>query len=131
MRINISDTAKVVAALASVNGRATAHTVTAAHEVREIAKSAEQLLDAAGMTKAERRGSTVTFQPDGPSSRAYKWAAKSTRITLERGASDWFVVGVAAIDVFPAQAERFDVAIPARSHASFVARQSARFQVRQ
>ena len=130
MRINISDTAKVVAALASVNGRATAHTVTAAHEVREIAKSAEQLLEAAGMTKAERRGATATFQPAGPA-RNYKWAAKSTRITLERGASDWFVVGVAAINMFPAQAERLDVAIPARSHASFVARWSARFQVRQ
>jgi hypothetical protein len=102
---------KVEAALAEVNGRATSHTVTSYGEVTDVIKRAEALLDKRGVAKSNRVGVTVRFTPAGPSAKAYKYAAKSTTITLRRRKGDWVLEGVEATEVYPRSPERLLVGV--------------------
>jgi len=110
MKINLTRTdanvAAVNAALADVNGKASAFAITSWAQVMEVAQEAERRLEAAGLPKATRKGAVVAYRPAGPSAKAYKYAARSTRVTITRGSSDWYLTDVQAVSVYPRSVEQ-------------------------
>jgi hypothetical protein len=92
MKIKLSDTAKIIAALEEGQGRATARTASL-HEVNALAEYAEQKLEKLGLAKSLRAGATAYYYPPQvPNS--YDYAASGTFFTLQRGSSDWYLTEV-------------------------------------
>lgn len=104
MKINIADTDAVRAALAAVNGRATAHAYTLPSQIAAVVDYAEGTLARLAVPKAARKGARYMSQSSGNLPNAYKYAARGTVVTLARGASAWFLVDVAACDIWPGKA---------------------------
>jgi len=99
-------------ALDAVNGRASSFATTSPVQVRGIARVAEERLEAAGITKANRSGAVVRHRGAGPSANAYKYAAKATLIELRRDSKGtWLLVKAEASSVHPKQAELLDIVI--------------------
>jgi hypothetical protein len=112
MKIKIDTTSNnevINAELDKVNGKASSFTIASALEVEKIAARAEKKLEL--LPKAMRKGAVVRYRPAGPSANSYKYAAKSTRITIERGASGWFLTGVESAEVQPKRSENFVISI--------------------
>jgi hypothetical protein len=109
IKIDTANNEALNAALDKINGKATSFTITCTRELIDIATRAEKKLEA--LPKAMRKGAVVRYRPAGPSANAYKYAAKSTRITIERGASGWFLTGVESAEVQPKRPESFVIAI--------------------
>lgn len=109
----------VAEALDAVNGKATSFTICSPTDVRTYAREAEGLLETRGIPQALRVGTTVTVTPAGPAANAYKHAAVSTRITLERREKGaWRLINVERCDVWPRQTARQIVTIsPAAAEA--------------
>ena len=70
MKINVSDTANLAAALGAVNGTASAHTASAA-DVAAQAVIAEAHLAALGIAKKDRSGAVQDYVSGAPVSNAY------------------------------------------------------------
>ena len=104
-------TAAIVAALANVNGRAEAHTISTYADVWAVADRAEVLLDRRGVSKKNRVGATIIHHPSGPSASAYKYGVVSTDITLKRVADGWRLVGVNRYKQWPRSLELFSLTI--------------------
>jgi len=104
MKINISDKDAVRAALAAVNGKAERHAYTLPSEIAAVADDAERQLARLDVPKAARKGARYVSQSSGNLPKAYKYTAIGTVVTLERGASGWFLVDVAACDIWPGKA---------------------------
>jgi len=102
VKINVSDTAKVAAALDAVNGAASAHTASA-WSVAQQADLAEKHLDALGVAKKDRSGAVRDYVSGERVSSAYSnrnWSGRAaTRVRLTRGASGWFVVAVGRVTI--------------------------------
>lgn len=124
MKIRIEDSAAIEAALSEANGKANAHTIRSADEVREIAERAEKYLSDTRLNAAFRVGTTVTFRPEGPGKQYAKRGryVTTTRITLERRKTQyrtpdreyrtgWFLVGVERVDMHAESSIEFDVTI--------------------
>lgn len=103
--------APIRAALAAVNGRANAFTVTLMVELVDLAERAEKVLENRGVTKANRRNARVTYVPPGPNAKKYKYSAKSTRVTLERTSSGWRLIDVREDSVYPKSSETFLISV--------------------
>lgn len=105
MKINISRTeanvAAVEAALAAVNGKAEAFTITSWWAVSEVAKEAEERLRVAGIPKEARKGAKVFHTPAGPTATAYRYPVASTEIEITRGASGWYLTFVRRVTIYP------------------------------
>jgi len=102
----------VEAALRAVNGRAKSFTIKYASEIRTIADEAEKALETSGIHKAARSGARVTYRPAGPRASAYKYAAASTAIELERSSSGiWYLMSVRDCVVYPRQDRIFTLTI--------------------
>ena len=98
--------AMITEALKAVNGKAESFTVTGAWKVFSLAEEAEKKLEQSGVTKKKRGGSVVIFRPVGPTARAYKYTAKSTRITITRKANgNWYLTSIEETHVYPLQGE--------------------------
>jgi len=104
MRINLTNMEAVRAALDAVNGRATAHTYHMSCQVADVAREAERALARLNLSKSARRGARYVSQSSGNLPKAYKYNAIGTTVTLERGASAWFLVDVTACDIRPGAA---------------------------
>ena len=80
--------------LEKVNGRAVAH-VASAQDVFDQAAAAEAHLETLRIPKKDRRGARRDYVSGEPVTAAYarkaSWRA-ATRVVLERGSRDWFVV---------------------------------------
>jgi hypothetical protein len=109
IKIDTANNEAINAELDKINGKATSFTITCTKELIDIANRAEKKLEA--LPKAMRKGAVVRYRPAGPSANSYKYAAKSTRITIERGASGWFLTGVESAEVQPKRPESFVIAI--------------------
>lgn len=109
IKIDIKNNEAINAALEAVNGKATSFTITSAKEVLDAVKAVETKL--AVLPKAERKGAKAHYRPTGPSASSYKYMAKTTRITIERGATDWFLTGVFSEGVLPKASERMIISI--------------------
>jgi hypothetical protein len=104
MRINLKDTDAVRAALAAVNGKAERHAYTLPSEIAAVADDAERQLARLDVPKAARKGARYVSQSGQGLPKAYKYSAIGTVVTLERGASAWFLVYVGACDIWPGKA---------------------------
>ena len=86
----------VAKALEAVNGRAVVH-VASAQDVFDQAAAAEAHLDVLGVPKRDRKGARRDYVSGEPVTAAYaskaSWRA-ATRLLLERGTRDWFVISV-------------------------------------
>lgn len=112
MKINVNDTDKIKDALAEVNGRASAHTL-ASWQVIKAATCAELALEDRGVPKAQRAGAVLDYYPEGPG-KAYARKSRhfiTTRITLTRGASDWFLTNCRRFDGYSDSPEHFVIQV--------------------
>lgn len=92
MKIKVSDTAKLIAALEEGQGRAKARRVDVS-DVLALATYAELELEKLELAKSFRAGATAYyFPPKVPNS--YDYAAAGTFFTLQRGSADWYLVEV-------------------------------------
>lgn len=129
IKIDIKNRAAIEAALAAVNGRATSFTITSYLDVEGYANSAEKQLAASQLPKNERSGVTAVATPAGPSANAYKYAAKSTSIRIQRGATGWFLLGVSETSVYPRQSERLSLTITPKQRDTIAAKAVAGYYV--
>jgi hypothetical protein len=89
-RINVTQTAKITAALDAAQGRATARTISP-EDLVTFAAEAEKQMEKAGIPKALRKGATLRILPARVAN-AYQYAAEGTSATLERGSTDWYLI---------------------------------------
>lgn len=125
MKIKIcqQNASAIMQALAAVNGKAASFTIAGYTTVADFAEKIEARLSLSGLPKGERAGVKATFKPAGPSANAYKYAAKSTAVTIERGAKDWYLTGVVETVVYPRQKETVLIKISAAQRDT-IARQA-------
>jgi hypothetical protein len=91
----------IVAALAAVNGKATAHAWTYFGEIDYLARVAEkQLLDLIGSQKAAV-GAAFRATSGSKVANAYKYTRSGTAVTLERRSTGWFLVHAAEETLYP------------------------------
>ena len=127
IKVSIQNNAAINAELLKINGRAESFTVTCTNQILQAIKGAEQKLSA--IPKAQWRGAMVMFRPAGPSANSYKYNAKSTRVYLERGATDWFLVNIQPDAVSPKEKEFLHITISADQAAEIQRRALADFSV--
>ena len=129
MKINIKNTQAIEESLKLVNGRATAHTLRHARDLRELARQAESLLSLKGVAKKNFQGVVLQASPEGPSA-AYVWKGKTTVVYLERGSKDWFLVGQETADLYPKQKETFILNVDKDAEKQIVAQAMLNISVR-
>ena len=105
LKISTDNATKIFDALATVNGKANSFTISSFNAVVDYAEAVEKMLHHSQLPKAERAGVIAVIKPAGPWATAYKYAAKSTAITIERGSKDWYLTGIAETSVYPKQKE--------------------------
>ena len=127
IKVSIQNNAAINAELLKVNGKAEAFTVTCTNQIFQAVARTEQKLSA--IPKAQWRGAQVMFRPAGPSANSYKYNAKSTRVYLERGATDWFLVRIQPDAVSPKEKEFLHITISADQAAEIQRRSVAEFSV--
>ena len=127
IKLTIKNNAAINAELLKVNGKAEAFTVICTNQILQAIKRAEEKL--AALPKSQWKGAKVMFRPAGPSANSYKYNAKSTRVYLERGATDWFLVKVQEDAVSPKEKEFLYITISADQAAEIQRRAIAEFSV--
>ena len=115
----------IEAALKAANGRADTFAITCYIDVAYIAERAEKALVA--LPQAQRVGARCSYIPEGPTARAYKYAAKSTRIEIERKRGGWFLAGVEATEVHPKSGEKFQMQVSREQRDEIARRAVANF----
>lgn len=99
-RITEQNAATIIAILATVNGKATAHTFTTYTEIERIAAQAEkQLLDLVGSQKAAV-GAVFKASSGEKVPNAYKYTRDGTAVTLERRSTGWFLVAASSVTLY-------------------------------
>lgn len=113
MKINVTNSQKIESALEAVNGRAVAHTLRHRCQILDITRRAEKDLSQRGLPKKLWGGTRITFRPAGPG-KAYARKGKfvvSTHVTIERGASAWFLVDCKRVEIWSDESECYQIAI--------------------
>ncbi len=93
----------IESALKAVNGRATQHTYTGFYQIDAVAAFGEKDVLALVGSKKAAVGAVVESTSGMKVSNAYAKRARvrvGTTVTLERCATGWFLVGVAAAEIF-------------------------------
>lgn len=104
IKISLDNREKINAMLAKANGKASAFVISAG-DIIKLADEAEAMLADRGVPKALRPGCAYSYTPAGPSASAYKYAAASTHVRLQRRSGDWYLVEARRQDVWPRQKE--------------------------
>jgi hypothetical protein len=127
MKIKIieKNAAAIEAALASVNGKATSFATTSFDEVANVVKDAEKRL--AMLPAKLRAGAIAVHVPAGPTARAYKYGAQSTRVSLIRSPSSWYLVNIERVQIQPKSGRKLAVGITARQRDEIQRRAAAEF----
>ena len=101
VKITEKNSAAIVAALAAVNGKATAHSFTMFGDIDYLARVAEkQLLDLVGSQKAAV-GAAFRATSGSKVANSYKYARSGTLVALERRSTGWFLVHAAEQTLYP------------------------------
>ena len=129
IKITMKNAQKINAALDAANGKATSHTIRSAATICNIADDAEARLSA--LPKSERKGATLVHIPAGPSASAYKYAAATTRIVIERRATGWFLISAERAEVYPRAAQRTAMTISPAQRDEIARRAVSEFNIRQ
>lgn len=103
-KIEFKNIAAIAAALAAVNGTATAHTLVAS-DIISLANTAEATLEQRGVPKTHRTGAAYTYSPAGPGAARYKFAAISTFVKIIRRSGGWYLDTTQRVAVYPRQKE--------------------------
>ena len=127
IKITAANAAKINAALDAANGKATSHTIRSWVLVDTIAEAAESRL--AALPKAQRKGATLVHVPAGPSASAYKYAAQTTRLRMERRATGWFLVSAERAEVYPRAPQRDVMTISSEQRDEIARRAVAEFNI--
>ena len=77
--------------LGEINGKSVSHTANDKH-VFELAELMEMKLEKFGIAKKDRAGAKASGMSGGNVPNAYKYSRVVNTYTIERGASDWFLV---------------------------------------
>lgn len=96
MKIKIHEayTTKIERALEQANGAHTAHTYTEFEEIEQLADEASSRLGEVGLPLKDWKGALFVARSGRRLPNKYIWPRAVTWVTLERGAKDWFLVGV-------------------------------------
>ena len=92
MKINVTDSDRIAAALAKVQKRAQVRTLHRIN-VLQAAERAEMKLEALKIPKKDRYG-TVAYYGYEKFPSAYKWTPEGTLVTLFRFTTGWFLIDV-------------------------------------
>ena len=102
IKINCKNIRAIEAALAEVNGKASAHTYNAA-EIIAISASAEKQLEKVSIAKSKRKGAKFHAISGGVVPNAYKYQRQVTCVMLERNSVGWLLVEAKALSLYPNQ----------------------------
>jgi len=127
IKITPANAARIQALLADANGRATSHTICSCAVVIAIADAAEERLSA--LPKKERVGASLTHTPAGPWASAYKYAAQTTCLRMERRASGWFLTSAERAEVYPRAPQRDSMTITPEQRDEIARRAVAEFSI--
>jgi len=95
ININRKNFEKIDALLASVNGRASKHTLNYAFSVQDLAEQSTKHLNKLGLkTQASQTGCVVEFTSGGAIPTAYSYPRHTTWLRIERKVSGWFLNSV-------------------------------------
>ena len=119
---------KLASALASANGKASAH-VADIGDIVEAARDAEAQLAALGLPATRRVGAQASHLSGGRVAKAYKYPRLVTHSTLERGTNGWYLVGCATRSAWPTDAGRVIVQIPASADEYLVRKLHDRYGI--
>jgi hypothetical protein len=97
MKINVIDTAKIQAALDTVNRNHSAH-VFRAPDLQAYAADAERQLEALGLCRKDRNGSMAQCTSGSCLPNAYQYTRTINTVTLKRSSARWFVVSIETRD---------------------------------
>lgn len=102
MKVKISDaTATAIeAALATVQTGRSARDLRAS-DVHAAAVRAEARLNGLNIPKKHRKGARFEAVGPGASALSYRYPIAQTLLSIERGSTAWFLVGVAKVDQHP------------------------------
>jgi hypothetical protein len=124
MKIKITDAKKLIAALEAVNQGASSHTAGIAEIMGlELDKKLAALLP-----KKEWKGSRASYMSGGRVPSAYKWQRAVTLLEFQRGASQWFVVGMIRTSIL-GNADPLNIFLTPAQRDAAVARFSRQFSV--
>ena len=82
---------KINILLGEINGKSLAHTAND-RNIFELAELMEMRLEKFGIAKKDRAGAKASGMSGGNVPTAYKYSRVVNTYTIERGASDWFLV---------------------------------------
>lgn len=74
-------------------------------------RRAKAKLDAFGILKRKRSGASFYQVPAGPSSNSYSNAQGATALRIARATTDWYLIDVQRIEVYPKQRKREDLTL--------------------
>jgi hypothetical protein len=95
IKITKENAAAIDQALKSVNGKASSHTYTRFSEIWCVADEAEKQLAELNIPKALRKGARYVSQSGETLPSAYKYAATTMTVTIERKSGGWYLSHVA------------------------------------
>jgi hypothetical protein len=109
------------AALAEVNGKASAFAIYSAERIRRIAEMVEQRLADDGVPFIDRVDITVLYTPAGPATKSYRYGVISTSVLLQRNANgSWVLYSMCRTMIAPGERETLRVNIPPRTRDAIV-----------
>ena len=99
MKIKITEANRVAinALLDKINGKSYSHTAFHKH-IFDLAESSELQLNKFDIAKKDRSGAIASGMSGGNVPSAYKYSRIVNTYTIERGASDWFLIAANKID---------------------------------
>lgn len=106
MKINTNNKIKIQEAINKKMGKARSFKATAS-ELIELSRTAEKRLSIFGLPKNSRSGAVMVHRDPLP--RSYKYKTTASKVTLARGAKDWFLVSVERVDLYPGSDRLFKV----------------------
>ena len=126
MKIRI-DNPKLGAALDAVNLKADVHTAGTG-EIKGLGETLDKRLSAL-LPKKDWQGARASYESGGRVPSAYKYSRIITRVTLERGAGAWFVIGLQRLDIY-GNALSLSISVTPAQRDAAVAQFSRQFSVR-
>jgi hypothetical protein len=94
IKITTENLVPIQIALNAANGNATAHTLCRSADVLDVANDAERRLTALVGSKKYMVGGKATYRSGEPLPNAYKYPRLTTRLSIERRSSGWYLTDV-------------------------------------
>ena len=110
IKINASNAGKLNAAIALIEGKASARTLNA-DDLAYIAEKSEAKTALSYLTKQQMTGARVTYRMGLSLPNAYKYRPEYTSVTIERRASGWFLVDAKRLPGNNKQAEVYGLTV--------------------